>query len=117
MELKFRAWDDKRFTFSDEYLGHQSINESLSEFFNECWGCEIQQWVGLTDKNGFDVYLDDIIQCYYGGDKHGAIERVEFKNGAFILRHRAIPISQYLEDDGVYSSDIEVIGNMKESAE
>ncbi len=75
----------------------------------------VGEFTGLTDKNNKPIYEGDILQCYYGGSKHGAVEQVEFKDGAFILRHRATPISVYLEYDGTYTTDIEVIGNIYEN--
>ena len=95
----------------------QDIAEQEGEAIISVIPKSVGEFTGLTDKNNKEVFEGDIIQCYYGGDKHGAIEAVEFQNGAFILRHRACPISKYLENDGVYSSDIEVIGNMTETPE
>lgn len=119
-EIKFRAWN----THTKTMIDLKKITPlALDPAMGECDGLflpfqnvlELMQFTGLKDKNGKEVYEGDIIQCWYGGDKHGAVEKVEFKDGAFILRHRTTPISFYLEYDGTYTTDIEVIGNIYEN--
>ena len=138
-EIKFRAWDKKnnkmrpqygviaKIEWSVDYIPNKigvyeyvQINEAgdgdWDGFELDKGEFELMQYTGLKDKNGKEIYEGDILKCYYGGSEHGAVEEVEFKDGAFILRHRTIPISIYLEYDGTYTTDIEVIGNIHENA-
>lgn len=63
-QLKFRAWDSFNgvYYYSDDF-------KSLSEFFAKMEeserhenGISYEQWIWLTDKNGRDVYVGDLLK-------------------------------------------------------
>ena len=69
--LKFRAWDVEE----KEMLTQWSVNEhiEMTQPFRRFENCEIMQFTGLKDKNGKEIYENDLFDCIYkfdGCNKH-----------------------------------------------
>ena len=131
-EIKFRAWDKKTKTMSigftlreiESDFGHQI---TTPDFFvvDEC---EIQQFTGLQDKNGKDIYEGDICRnhIYNTLDK---LHVVEWRDGVFRksldqqgpewLAEKPMFVFKPLYNSNlIFSNDqIEVIGNIYENPE
>jgi uncharacterized phage protein (TIGR01671 family) len=111
--LKFRVWvdDSQRFNF-------------LPSIFNmpdPCYTGEIQQFTGLVDKSGVEIYEGDRLACYVNDEEIGNGDRVQFKEGEFRLanRNRSLREWLYIEElDGrEVECNFEVVGNIHEHPE
>ena len=119
--LKFRAWDKlaKKFTYPDKgYQGHYvlTLNGEFWNLQNGSGGDEyvVQQWTGLKDSKGNEIYEGDIISYLQhlfnaSPDKYPVnTKEVKWKNmkGCWNVYE-----SQAGEDN------LEVIGNIFENSE
>ena len=108
-EIKFRAWDDVLL----KYYQPMTIKElAMSDMRETNWyQLTIEQYTGLKDKNGVEIYEGDIVKNTYG-----KLEKVVFVNGSFqcaSIKHPSLNL--YLLD--TYSNHIEVVGNIHEENE
>lgn len=113
-EIKFRAWDGKVMhvdLYEVEWLtdGSYNINEDVRIAQNG-----LMQYTGLKDKNGREIYEDDILR------NGGFICTVDYENGAFQL------VAIETSDEGCWdllfdlcrhrnTDGVEVIGNIHEN--
>lgn len=108
--LKFRIWDKQLNKFLYQ----------LPEKHHLDWErFEVQQFTGLADKRGVEIYEGDIIQhSFYPTDielgKRYDNYIVKFENGCFRLNE--FPIYEFTDykEDG---DEFEVIGNIYENEE
>lgn len=130
-QLKFRIWD----TLSEYYIypenrfaaSHCWITPygTVQNMRNGAGSPEliIQQWTGLTDKNGKDIYEGDIFKGFHCPFKGAIIpyRPVEFHNGTFFVKIKGsehpMYLHRFLEND--YGDAIlpEVIGNIFQNPE
>lgn len=116
-EIMFRIWDDSNkewFGKSDDdsltFYGFHLAGEVMSVQCPPQWAldpwCIVEQYTGLKDKNGKEIYEGDVIKCW--DDENGEVYfcdislqyRVKFTNG---------------DDEDLASCEAEVIGNIHES--
>ena len=120
-EIKFRAWDQrdkKMFTHESDILGFRPDRFVL------------QQFTGLSDKDGKEVYEGDVLNQTWPDGKtvHGFVRwdddnaRFSIRNivsGDWTLEHLVAEIKE--QDLNGYivslSKDVEVIGNIYENPE
>lgn len=121
---KFRAWDkvEKEWLeikllgfWEDNELWYLEI-ESGELLFEDDLGVkwELSQSTGLKDKNGVEIFEEDILKIFVLGNE-GAIAKVIFKNGMFGIED---DMYGYGYDKGLYSlhqilslRDVEILGN------
>jgi uncharacterized phage protein (TIGR01671 family) len=135
-EIKFRAWDKlgSKWAYCGFGLGDAvGYNGDYSDS-NAGFGCMesesidvdmlnkdvyiIEQYTGLKDKNGREIYEGDIIQDSTFKDHGSYIMGVEWENEAasFVLTRKGWAFRHYFYESS-NPEDCEIIGNIHENPE
>jgi uncharacterized phage protein (TIGR01671 family) len=129
-QIKFRVWDKliKSFIYGDKgYQGHYiiTLDGKFHNLQNGSGGDEyvIQQWTGLTDRNGVDIYEGDYISfstdntvCLGDRDVNnwqGQEVHWDDEHATFIFGHKY----EFTMLDRVMEETLEVQGNIFENSD
>ena len=114
-EFKFRAWDISRGKM------YPVDATDTMDLFSEDSGFVMEQFTGLRDKNGKEIYEGDILSCGHYKKSREFNNFIIFSDGMFCfnpnkkLHQVKRPLRQSLEYAGAANNQYEVIGNIHQN--
>lgn len=118
-ELRFRAWDGKKMIDDVIPVSETSILELFEYEWQETEVEAVEQYTGLKDKNGKEIFEGDIVKARWFRTKNARFDtsgEVKFNDGWFYIYDD--PDAQDRLGVPIHNCyDIEVIGNVHQNAD
>lgn len=122
-ELKFRTWNWLEGRYDKSPCAFLTISGGLTPSVNRI----VEQYTGLKDKNGKEIYEGDVVKYTYRKDYIGqvAFGFVNDSEGYYVEKHygwgiysdgSGFSLGDYADDD-MRCELVEVIGNIHENPE
>ena len=115
-EIKFRAWDEKNKMWIIKSLEDLLQWSADGNYQNRDMEFVVwEQYTGLLDKNGKEIFEGDIVKIAGHTDNDVVI----FKDGAFCIEGWTNTLAELMTDwsSNIDPTTIEVIGNIRENPE
>ena len=119
-EIKFRMWTGQRYIY-DQNIVFDCMRQQYSGLYDhvKLHESDFEQFTGLYDKNGKEIYEGDIVK--YEADKESGIAIIEYWPGSFIFNwiKQTTPSPSIIGSAFYFGchSELEVIGNIHENPE
>ena len=121
-EIKFRVWDshNKLWLNPDIFtIGCNDGNVRNKSSLGIIGGVEIEQYTGLKDKNGKEIYESDICsvgEMWYGDTLDNPFKGiVEYDDGEYGVVDKETNQYINLDSSTIANGNIEIIGNIHEN--
>ncbi len=114
-EIKFRAWIDNELLSHDQLIDmDQETHAMYTIITNEenDDGVKIMQYTGINDKNGREIYEEDIVEQLSERTYKSVKGTVKLIVGSYVIESLSGDDGVYLFDEVAYN---EVLGNVYEN--